>query len=186
MSCCDEQPTRPERAGLRPSSESSSYHARTRKMTMYFSCNLCITLSSRDQNNIKSDARTMDIGPAAAAVQHNAHNLRTPKHEGLYRDGRRCGRHNLLLHRSGCCCCCETHTRTTSGPPSTRASIAMDGGVADCCCCSTQRVHTVTGPPSTGAAITMDGGVADTTRGNIVVTHQAVPRQSVGEEKARY
>ena len=32
----------------------------------------------------------------------------------------------------------------------------------------------------------MDGGVADTTRGNIVVTHQAVPRQSVGEEKAPY
>ena len=26
-------------------------------------------------------------------------NLRTPKHEGLYRYGRRCGRHNLLLHR---------------------------------------------------------------------------------------
>ena len=99
-------------------------------MTMYFSCNLCITLSSRDQNNIKSDlllshlvaylvARTMDIGPAAAAAQHNA--------------------------------------RTLSPDPQ-----------------------------STGAAITMDGGVADTTRGNIVVTHQAVPRQSVGEEKARY
>ena len=34
-----------------------------------------------------------------AAVQHNAHNLRTPKHEGLYRYGRRCGRHNLLLPR---------------------------------------------------------------------------------------
>jgi hypothetical protein len=31
---------------------------------------------------------------AAAAVQHNAHTLRTPKHEGLYRYGRRCGRHN--------------------------------------------------------------------------------------------
>jgi hypothetical protein len=26
----------------------------------------------------------------AAAVQHNAHTLRTPKHEGLYRYGRRC------------------------------------------------------------------------------------------------
>jgi hypothetical protein len=25
--------------------------------------------------------------------------LRTPKHEGLYRYGRRCGRHNLLLRR---------------------------------------------------------------------------------------
>ena len=49
---------------------------------------------------------------------------------------------------------CETQTRTLSGPPSTGASIAMDGGVADtpcyytgrlvgggrgCCCCSTQR-----------------------------------------------
>ena len=30
---------------------------------------------------------------------HDAHDLRTPKHEGLYRNGRRCGRHNLLLHR---------------------------------------------------------------------------------------
>ena len=27
---------------------------------------------------------------AASAFQHNAHDLRTPKHEGLY--GRRCGR----------------------------------------------------------------------------------------------
>ena len=35
---------------------------------------------------------------AAAAVKHTAHNLRTPKHEGLYRYGRRCGR----------CCCCST------------------------------------------------------------------------------
>ena len=26
-----------------------------------------------------------------------AHDLRIPKHEGLYRNGRRCGRHNLLL-----------------------------------------------------------------------------------------
>ena len=25
------------------------------------------------------------------------------------------------------CCCCETQTRTRTGPPSTRASIAMDG-----------------------------------------------------------
>jgi hypothetical protein len=50
-------------------------------------------------------------------------------------------------------------TRTRSGPPSTRATITMDGGVADtarantnnscehkplvepCCCCSTQRAH---------------------------------------------
>jgi hypothetical protein len=29
------------------------------------------------------------------------------------------------------CCCCETQTRTLSGPPSTGASIAMDGGVTD-------------------------------------------------------
>ena len=28
-------------------------------------------------------------------------------------------------------CCCETQTRTLSGPPSTGASIAMDGGVTD-------------------------------------------------------
>ena len=34
------------------------------------------------------------------ATKHtNAQILRTPKHEGLYRYGRRCGRHNLLLHR---------------------------------------------------------------------------------------
>ena len=32
-------------------------------------------------------------------MKHTAHNLRTPKHEGLYRYGRRCGRHNLLLHK---------------------------------------------------------------------------------------
>ena len=31
--------------------------------------------------------------------------------------------------RHRCCCCCETQTRTLSGPPSTGASIAMDGGV---------------------------------------------------------
>ena len=30
-------------------------------------------------------------------------------------------------------------TRTTSGPPSTRASIAMDGGVADTTCYYTGR-----------------------------------------------
>jgi hypothetical protein len=86
--------------------------------------------------------------PAAAAVQHNAHNLRTPKHEGLYRYGRRCGRHNLLLHRpliggmgGGAASPSRVNllllllfntTRTTSGPPSTRAC---------CCCCSTQRAH---------------------------------------------
>ena len=39
----------------------------------------------------------------------------------------------MLTH----CCCCETlllllnTTRKRSGPPSTRASIAVDGGVAD-------------------------------------------------------
>jgi hypothetical protein len=35
------------------------------------------------------------------AVKHtNAHTLRTPKHEGLYRSGRRCGRHSsdVLLY----------------------------------------------------------------------------------------
>ena len=29
-----------------------------------------------------------------AGCQHNAHSHRTPKHEGLYRYGRRCGRHD--------------------------------------------------------------------------------------------
>ena len=45
-----------------------------------------------------SRARILDRNPAAAAVQHNAHNLRTPKHEGLYRYGRRCGRLLLLFN----------------------------------------------------------------------------------------
>jgi len=31
-----------------------------------------------------------------------------------------------------------------------------------CCCCETQSPRTLSGPPSTGAAIAMDGGVADT------------------------
>jgi hypothetical protein len=44
-------------------------------------------------------AATSKMLLAAAAVKHTAHNLRTPKHEGLYRYGRRCGRHNPLLHR---------------------------------------------------------------------------------------
>ena len=35
----------------------------------------------------------------AAAVQHNAHGLRIPKHGGRYRYGRGHGRHSLLLHR---------------------------------------------------------------------------------------
>jgi len=104
MSCCDEQPTRPERAGLRPSSESSSYHARTRKMTM-FSCNLCITLSSRDQNNVKSDLLLSHHPPSRE--DHG--------------------------HRSGCCCCSTQRVHTVTGPPSTGAAITtcMDGGVAD-------------------------------------------------------
>ena len=58
-------------------------------------------------------AHTPSLPPAA--VQHNAHTLRTPKHEGLNRYGRRCGRHNMLLQ----CCCCSTqraHSRTRSGP----------------------------------------------------------------------
>ena len=55
-----------------------------------------------------------------------------------------------------CCCCCETSqvkssqvkretetvkhtTRTLSGAPSTRAAIAMDGGVADTACYYTGR-----------------------------------------------
>ena len=62
------------------------------------------------------------------------------------------------------CCCCETQTRTLSGPPSTGASIAMDGGVADTPCYYTGRLallllfnttRTHSGPPSTGATITM-------------------------------
>ena len=60
---------------------------------------------------------------AAAAVQHNAHNLRTPKHGGRYRYGRRRGRHNLLLHRP--LLLLLNTTRTTSGPPSTGASITI-------------------------------------------------------------
>ena len=35
----------------------------------------------------------------AAAVEHNAHGPRTPKHGGRYRYGRGHGRHSLLLHR---------------------------------------------------------------------------------------
>ena len=35
----------------------------------------------------------------AAAVKHNAHGPRTPKHGGRYRYGRGHGRHSLLLHR---------------------------------------------------------------------------------------
>jgi hypothetical protein len=34
------------------------------------------------------------VACAAAAPQHNAHTLRTPKHESHYRYGRRCGRHS--------------------------------------------------------------------------------------------
>ena len=46
-------------------------------------------------------------------------------------------------------------TRTSSGPPSTRASIAMDGGVADqgCCCCSKyvqHNAHTLRTPKPRG------------------------------------
>jgi len=35
--------------------------------------------------------------------------------------------------------CCSTHARRLSGPPSTRAAIAMDGGVADTACFYTGR-----------------------------------------------
>ena len=34
---------------------------------------------------------------AAAAAQHNAHTLRTPKHKGHYHYGRRCGRHSPCI-----------------------------------------------------------------------------------------
>ena len=42
--------------------------------------------------------------------------------------------------------------------------------------------RTTSGPPSTRAAITMDGGVADTARANTPVLTQAVNRRSLGEE----
>ena len=56
---------------------------------------------------------------------------------GLYRYGRRCGRAAAAVQHNA-----RTHsplllfntTRIHSGPPSTRASIAMDGGVADTTC----------------------------------------------------
>jgi len=44
--------------------------------------------------------------------------------------------------------------------------------------------RTRSGPPSTRASIAMDGGVADTARANTTVLTQAVNRQSFGEEKA--
>ena len=55
-------------------------------------------------------------------------------------------------------------TRTTSGPPSTRASIAMDGGHDGgfFVLVLFNTTRTTSGPPSTRAAIAMDGGVADT------------------------
>jgi len=43
--------------------------------------------------------------------------------------------------------------------------------------------RTLSGPPSTRATITMDGGVADTTRANTTVLTQAVNRRSWGEER---
>jgi hypothetical protein len=70
-------------------------------------------------------------------------------------------------------------TRTRSGPPSTRATITMDGGVADTARAMLVLFNTtrktsgptllmlfnttrmISGPPSTRAAIAMDGG-ADT------------------------
>ena len=58
----------------------------------------------------------------------------------------------------------RARARTTSGPPSTGAAIAMDGGVADWCCgfCSTQRARARawSGPPSrsTSARITCEVG----------------------------
>ena len=48
------------------------------------------------------------------AIQHNAHGPRSP------------------IPQIWCCSCSVQHaTRTTSGPPSTGAAIAMDGGGAD-------------------------------------------------------
>ena len=47
-----------------------------------------------------------------AAGQRSSHTLRA----------------STALPGEACCCCCETQTRTLSGPPSTGASIAMDGG----------------------------------------------------------
>ena len=44
--------------------------------------------------------------------------------------------------------------------------------------------RTRSGPPSTRASIAMDGGVADTARANTTVLTQAINRQSFGEEKA--
>ena len=53
----------------------------------------CVSSSS---GALQHNAHNLRTNPAAA-VQHNAHVLRTPKHEGLYRYGRRCGRSGLLL-----------------------------------------------------------------------------------------
>ena len=50
-------------------------------------------------NTTRTTSGPPSTGAHAAAVQHNAHTLRTPKHEGLYRYGRRCGRYNLAIHR---------------------------------------------------------------------------------------
>jgi hypothetical protein len=55
-------------------------------------------LTSKEYATAASAVNTTRKTSAAAAVQHNAHDLRTPKHEGLYRYGRRCGQHNLLFH----------------------------------------------------------------------------------------
>ena len=53
----------------------------------------------------------------------NAHTLRTPKHGGLYRNGRRCDRDAAAAF--------QHNARTHSGPPSTGITVTMDGGVAD-------------------------------------------------------
>ena len=77
---------------------------------------------------------------------HNAHALRAPKHEGRNRNGRRRGRHSLLLHRpligGGHVLLLFNTTRTLSGPPSTGAAIAMDGGVADTARANTTHINT--------------------------------------------
>ena len=99
---------------------------------------------------------------AAAAVQHNAHNLRTPKHGSRYRpiamDGGVADTQPAItqaVSRRRCCCCStqRARARTHSGPPSTGATITMDGGVADTTsCCSTHGGPAVAHYGCTGSA----------------------------------
>jgi len=52
--------------------------------------------------------------------------------------------------------CCETQTRTLSGVRTPRGPLSLDLLVLF------NTTRTLSGPPSTRAAIAMDGGVADT------------------------